>query len=58
MTRRRLLDLGVTPGAIIERAFTSPFGEPIAYRVRGALIALRAEQAREVEIEPLDHKAA
>jgi len=52
------LDLGVTPGAIIERAFTSPFGEPIAYRVRGALIALRAEQAREVEIEPLDHKAA
>jgi DtxR family Mn-dependent transcriptional regulator len=58
LTRRRLLDLGVTPGAIIERAFTSPFGEPTAYRVRGALIALRAEQAREIEIEPLDGEAA
>jgi DtxR family Mn-dependent transcriptional regulator len=58
LTRRRLLDLGVTPGAIIERAFTSPFGEPVAYRVRGALIALRAEQAREIEIEPLGQKAA
>jgi DtxR family Mn-dependent transcriptional regulator len=58
LTRRRLLDLGVTPGAIIERAFTSPFGEPTAYRVRGALIALRGEQARDIEIEPLDGEAA
>jgi DtxR family Mn-dependent transcriptional regulator len=58
LTRRRLLDLGVTPGAVIERAFTSPLGEPVAYRVRGALIALRPEQTREVEIEPLGDKAA
>jgi DtxR family Mn-dependent transcriptional regulator len=58
LTRRRLLDLGVTPGAVIERAFTSPLGEPVAYRVRDALIALRAEQAQEVEIEPLADRAA
>jgi DtxR family Mn-dependent transcriptional regulator len=58
LTRRRLLDLGLTPGVIIERAFTSPFGEPMAYRVRDALIALRKEQAREIEIEPLDREAA
>ena len=58
LTRRRLLDLGVTPGAVIERAFTSPFGEPTAYRVRGALIALRAEQANQIEIEPLGRAAA
>jgi DtxR family Mn-dependent transcriptional regulator len=58
LVRRRLLDLGVTPGAVIERAFTSPFGEPTAYRVRGALIALRAEQADQIEIEPLGRAAA
>ena len=58
LTRRRLLDLGMTPGAIVERVFTSPFGEPTAYRVRGALIALREEQANQVEIEPLAHIAA
>lgn len=58
LSRRRLLDLGVTPGAVIERAFTSPFGEPTAYRVRGALIALRAEQANQIEIEPLGRAAA
>jgi DtxR family Mn-dependent transcriptional regulator len=58
LARRRLLDLGVTPGAVVERAFTSPFGEPTAYRVRGALIALRAEQADQIEIEPLDRAGA
>jgi DtxR family Mn-dependent transcriptional regulator len=50
--RRRLLDLGFTPGARIERVLTSPFGEPTAYRVRSTLIALRPEQARRIEIEP------
>jgi ferrous iron transport protein A len=48
----------VTPGAVIERVFTSPFGEPTAYRVRGALIALRTEQAGQIEIERLGRAAA
>ncbi|UCF18475.1 MAG: DtxR family transcriptional regulator [Gemmatimonadota bacterium] len=52
-SRRRLLDLGITPGAVIECAFPGPLEEPIAYRVRGALIALRREQANEIEIEAI-----
>lgn len=51
--RRRLLDLGLTPGTIVEYAYPGPMGEPTAYKVRGATIALRAEQADEIEIEPL-----
>ena len=58
LTRRRLLDLGVTPGTVIGRAFTGPLGEPTAYQVRGALIALHAEQANQIEIEPLGRTAA
>jgi DtxR family Mn-dependent transcriptional regulator len=50
--RRRLLDLGLTPGTVVECAFPGPAGEPRAYRVRGALIALRREQGDEIEIEP------
>jgi Fe2+ transport system protein FeoA len=50
--RRRLFDLGFTPGAVVECAFPSAFGEPRAYRVRGTLIALRPEQARRIELEP------
>jgi DtxR family Mn-dependent transcriptional regulator len=51
--RRRLFDLGFTPGAIVECAFASAFGEPRAYRVRGTVIALRPEQARRIEVEPV-----
>ncbi len=44
-TRRRLLDLGMTPGAHITAEMPSMFRDPVAYRVRGTLIALRREQA-------------
>jgi len=51
LSRRRLLDLGLTPGTVVECSFPGPLGEPTAYRVRGALIALRREQCDEIEIE-------
>lgn len=49
--RRRLLDLGVVRGTSIEAAFRSAGGDPIAYRIRGALIALRREQAEWIRVE-------
>jgi Fe2+ transport system protein FeoA len=51
--RRRLMDLGILPGTCLHAELKSPLGDPIAFRVRGALIALRREQARQIEIEPL-----
>ncbi len=50
--RRRLLDLGVVPGTVIRAELVSSSGDPVAYRIRGALIALRREQAAWVDIEP------
>ncbi|MHB1307927.1 MAG: metal-dependent transcriptional regulator [Limisphaerales bacterium] len=49
--RRRLLDLGLVPGTPIRCEFSSPFGSPVSYLVRGALIALRREQAERILIE-------
>ena len=49
--RRRLFDLGILPGTRIENVMPSPLGDPIAYRVRSAVIALRSEQAELIEIE-------
>ena len=49
--RRRLLDLGLVPGTRIEREFDSMLGSPTAYRVRGATIALRKEQADRIFVE-------
>jgi Fe2+ transport system protein FeoA len=48
--RRRMLDLGILPGTHIEIVMKSPLGDPVAYRVRGATVALRREQARQVQI--------
>ncbi len=48
--RRRLMDLGILPGTTIVAELTSPLGDPTAYLVRGALIALRREQARHIHI--------
>jgi DtxR family Mn-dependent transcriptional regulator len=50
--RRRLLDLGLVPGTRVLAEFASPAGDPMAYRVRGALIALRNQQAGMIYIEP------
>ena len=51
--RRRLMDLGILPGTVIEAELRSPGGDPTAYRIRDALIALRIEQAEWIRIEPL-----
>lgn len=47
-SRRRLLDLGVVPGTVIRADLSSASGDPVAYRIRGALIALRRVQAHEI----------
>jgi len=49
--RRRLLDLGIVPGTMISAEMTSPGGDPTAFRVRDALIALRKEQSQLINIE-------
>ena len=49
--RRRMLDLGILPGTIIEAEMDSPNGDPTAYRIRGALIALRDDQANLISIK-------
>jgi len=49
--RRRMLDLGIVKGTEIEAELVSATGDPVAYRIRGALIALRREQAEWIRIE-------
>jgi ferrous iron transport protein B len=47
----RLLDLGWTQGTPVECVRESPLGDPVAYAVRGSVIALRRQDARQIEIE-------
>ena len=48
--RRRLMDLGFVRGSHISIEMRSPLGNPTAYIVRGAAIALRRDQARYILI--------
>ena len=56
--RRRFMDLGILPGTLVTAELAAPGGDPVAYRIRGALIALRKEQARKVLVVADDGKKA
>ena len=49
--RRRLLDLGLVPGARVTCQGRSPAGDPAAYLIWGAVVALRAKDAAGVVLE-------
>jgi DtxR family Mn-dependent transcriptional regulator len=52
--RRRMLDLGLVPGTVVTVEMPSPMGDPVAYRIRGAVIALRRTQADLIHVQRLD----
>ena len=53
IVRRRMLDLGLAFDTEVEALQKSPSGDPVAYSIRGAIIALRSEEASKVIVESL-----
>ncbi|WP_296971076.1 FeoA family protein [Tepidanaerobacter sp. EBM-38] len=49
--RRRMLDLGLIEETQVEALRKSPSGDPTAYQIRGAVIALRSEEASKILVE-------
>ena len=49
--RRRLFDLGLIPGTLVSCREKAPSGSPIAFFVRGAVIALRRRDAAKIFVE-------
>lgn len=49
--RRRLMDLGVVPGSKITPELVSRAGNPVAYRIRGASVALRKQHSDLIFVE-------
>jgi len=48
--RRRMMDLGLLPGTVVEAELRGPSGDPTGYRIRGAVIALRRDQADHIRV--------
>lgn len=46
--RRRLQDIGLIQGTTVKCLLKSPGGDPIAYQIKGAIIAIRNEDAKKI----------
>ncbi len=49
--RRRIIDMGITPGAVIIMRKAAPFGDPLEINVRGYELSLRKAEAKEITVE-------
>ncbi|MBS6646452.1 MAG: ferrous iron transport protein A [Clostridiaceae bacterium] len=48
--KRRIMDMGVTPGIEIKVVKVAPLGDPIEVNVRGYELSLRKEEAQQIEL--------
>lgn len=48
--RRRLMDMGLIEGTRVECIGKSPLGDPTAYMIRGAVVALRRKDAATIAV--------
>ncbi len=53
-TRRRLLEMGLCRGTVVEVVRRAPLGDPVELRVRGYLLSVRSEQARLIGVTAVD----
>lgn len=49
--KKRILDLGIIPKTHIKVLQKSPMGDPIAYFIRGTVIALREEYTKKIIVK-------
>lgn len=47
---RRLRDLGLIEGTKVKCVLKSPLGDPAAYKIRGAVVAIRRENAADIKV--------
>lgn len=48
--KRRIMDMGVTPGARIKVIKVAPLGDPVEVKIRGYELSLRKEDAKQIQI--------
>ena len=49
----RIVEMGVTPGTVVEVERVAPLGDPIDIKVKGYHLSLRKEEAEGIEVEIL-----
>lgn len=49
--RRRIMDMGLTPGTSIKVIKVAPLGDPIEVNIRNYELSLRKDEAEQIQIE-------
>jgi ferrous iron transport protein A len=49
--RKRIMDMGVTPGAMVKVIKVAPLGDPIEVNIRGYELSLRKSEASQIIVE-------
>ncbi len=49
----RLLDMGITPGSLVEMKRVAPLGDPLEIKVKGYHLSLRKQEAEKIAVELL-----
>ncbi len=52
--RTRFIELGLTPSCRVRCLYAAPSGDPRAYLVRGAVLAIRKKDAEAIEVNVWD----
>lgn len=51
--RRRLMDMGITPGVEIQIVKVAPLGDPIEVNLRGYELSLRKDEANQIKVDEI-----
>jgi DtxR family Mn-dependent transcriptional regulator len=51
--KKRIIEMGVIPGSVVEIERIAPLGDPIDIKVKGYHLSLRKEDAEKIEVETL-----
>ena len=51
--KSRIMDFGFIEDALVTPLFTSPFGDPTAYLIKNAIIALRYKDSKNIIVTPI-----
>ncbi len=51
--KRKLLDMGIIPGVLLEVVKLAPLGDPIEIKIKGYNLSLRKEEASQIIVEAI-----
>lgn len=46
----KLLEMGIMPGKFLTLLYIAPFGDPLAFKLDETMIALRKDEARQIQV--------